>query len=257
MFDSFTVKEITAVYRRTHINWQRDKAAPRKFYAVVFFEEGQIVYYYPNKTLTAKKGDILFLPRDVAYSGKKLSNSVSYYVIDFAADPAAGAEVFSAASTVAVPDSAQGCAWFQQALELYSDHAHNGGLKLKALLYEILSRLFAPIQGESAVNRNTQILFYVKEHFCDPSLNVPALCKQFFISEAQLRRVVKQYTGVSPNRYLLSLRLAKARTALATTDDAIKTVADSCGFSSAYYFTRCFTASEGVSPTAYRIGTRI
>ena len=78
-----TVNKVINVHHTEGSDWRRDIFAPRKHQALVAFTEGEIEYYFEGLTLTARKGDILLLPGNLPYSGKKLSQTVSLSVIDF------------------------------------------------------------------------------------------------------------------------------------------------------------------------------
>ena len=72
------------------------------------------------------------------------------------------------------------------------------------------------------------------------------------LSRAQFFRAFRQSTGQTPGRYLLSLRLERARHLLAMPDSTVHDVARSVGFRNADSFTHAFKRSTGLSPAAWR-----
>ena len=58
--------------------------------------------------------------------------------------------------------------------------------------------------------------------------------------------------GTSPMRYVNHMRMERAKSLLATTDDSITQVAKAVGFSSIHYFSRYFKEKEGITPIEYR-----
>lgn len=72
------------------------------------------------------------------------------------------------------------------------------------------------------------------------------------VSSRQMERLFRKCTGLSPNKYYMQLRLAKARTLLLQTDMTVIDVGLACGFSSASYFARRYRAHFGEKPNRMR-----
>ncbi|MEV0536091.1 helix-turn-helix domain-containing protein [Kitasatospora sp. NPDC050463] len=72
------------------------------------------------------------------------------------------------------------------------------------------------------------------------------------ISVSSLNRRFRAQAGVSPPRYLLRLRLDRARELLSETDEPVERVAALAGFTSAASLRQHFSRSTGTTPRAYR-----
>ena len=57
---------------------------------------------------------------------------------------------------------------------------------------------------------------------------------------------------MTPRQYILDLRLRLARQLLSETRESIGAIAEQCGFSSVYHFSRAFHQSTGRTPSEYR-----
>ena len=57
--------------------------------------------------------------------------------------------------------------------------------------------------------------------------------------------------GVSPQEYLLSARIDRAKELLKNKDESIKSVALSVGIENSLYFSRLFKKKTGVTPTEF------
>lgn len=67
------------------------------------------------------------------------------------------------------------------------------------------------------------------------------------------RKRFRKETGKTPLQYLTELRLTHAKNLLSSKNDLrIETVAEACGFSDAFYFSRCFKKHFGRSPLDYK-----
>ena len=71
-------------------------------------------------------------------------------------------------------------------------------------------------------------------------------------SRSSLNRKTKNLLGVTPADFMKEARMKRACQMLMTTTDNINDIAYACGFADAKYFSKCFKASRGMSPSEYR-----
>lgn len=93
----------------------------------------------------------------------------------------------------------------------------------------------------------------IEKHLKDELFKVEHLAQELFIDPSNLYRKLKALTGMPPNRYIRSLRLAKAKNLLLYSDLSVASIAEECGFSDQSYFSRIFKKENGLSPTKYRL----
>lgn len=70
-------------------------------------------------------------------------------------------------------------------------------------------------------------------------------------SARHLQRLFKEHLGLRPFKYLLDLRLNRARVLLTETDLSVTDVAEACGFGTGGTFARYFRQRFGVNPSRY------
>lgn len=75
---------------------------------------------------------------------------------------------------------------------------------------------------------------------------------RFNYNKPYMRRVFKEYTGVTISSYYLNVKLKYADMLLRTTNSTINVVAEKCGFNSNTYFFREFKKKYGFTPAKYR-----
>ena len=70
--------------------------------------------------------------------------------------------------------------------------------------------------------------------------------------QSYLYTLFQNYLGMSPQQFLTTFRITKARELLESTNYPIESIALSCGYSDALVFTKAFHAMKGMSPSKYR-----
>jgi AraC family transcriptional regulator len=86
----------------------------------------------------------------------------------------------------------------------------------------------------------------------DSDLTLAALASESGYSRAHFARMFKAATGQTPHRYLLELRLRKARSMLKDSVAPLVDIALACGFSSHAHLSTAFRSHFGMAPSAYR-----
>ena len=96
-------------------------------------------------------------------------------------------------------------------------------------------------QAMAAIRKNYASLYGVDE-----------LAAALGVSKGHLVRSFKAAAGVTPGRYLTSVRVEAAKQLLRSTDAPLELVASLAGFSGANYLCRVFKAETGRTPAAWR-----
>ena len=88
--------------------------------------------------------------------------------------------------------------------------------------------------------------------YADPEYNVEKLSETLGLSRGHLHRKIKELTGTAPVEFLRTYRLNKATQLLRQNAYTVSEVAYRTGFSSPAYFSKCFKAVYGVTPTEHQ-----
>jgi AraC-like DNA-binding protein len=88
-------------------------------------------------------------------------------------------------------------------------------------------------------------------HFAEP-LDIPALAKIAYVSEAHFIRTFRATFGETPHRYLQRRRVERAMFMLRETDLSVSEICLEVGFTSLGTFSRTFRDIVGEPPTTYR-----
>lgn len=87
-------------------------------------------------------------------------------------------------------------------------------------------------------------------------INVDEYAESLHMSTAWFIRSFKQYVGLSPARYIQSLRIVNAQRLLERTKYSIGEVSEIVGYDNPLYFSRVFKKETGLSPAQYRKAER-
>ncbi len=124
----------------------------------------------------------------------------------------------------------------------------------KGILYELAGDLLSHSTDGSAriIDR---ALAHIDRNFA-AELSDDTLAAQVGLSTSHFRFLFKQSTGQPFHKYLMSVRLEKARALLSGGTLSVSEVAHSVGFHGLSHFSRAFAQRFGVSPNDYRRSTR-
>ena len=98
------------------------------------------------------------------------------------------------------------------------------------------------------------LLKYMESNFEKP-LTLDYLAEFANITKYYLSREFKKYTGFSPNDYLITLRIDRARLLLTSTTIPASKIAHEVGIHDMNNFTNLFKKKTGMTPTQYRNST--
>lgn len=91
----------------------------------------------------------------------------------------------------------------------------------------------------------------VKKHVGDSDFTAEVFASELAISRVQLFRKFKAVAATSPSDFVKQYRLVYASQLLTSGNTSVADVAYACGFSDPKYFSSCFSAKFGVSPSQY------
>jgi len=99
--------------------------------------------------------------------------------------------------------------------------------------------------------RVQQAMSYVNEHL-DGTLAVDTLAEQAKLSASRFSRLFKEQAGCSPQQFVESRRMERAKHLLELGTHPIQQIASMVGYNCPFYFSHRFRKATGVCPSAYR-----
>lgn len=83
-------------------------------------------------------------------------------------------------------------------------------------------------------------------------INFTEIASTYNFSASYLTKIFKEFTGISPIKYLIDYRIKIAKKLLRDTDLTVKEIAEKTGFIDQFYFSKCFKNYSGVTPSQYK-----
>jgi len=230
-------------------------------YVIGYMVGGKRYLSCKNKEYTLNKGDIvLFNPEDnhaYAQRGDEtlhyLGVNISKFVMLELSKEITGSKELPLFNQTVVTD---------KELSYYIQSLHenimngSGGLEKEELLIFMLSLLlqqYCEPSKESTVDYHKEIentCDFIEAHFAEP-ISLKQLCGCAGMSKSALLRAFIKLKGMTPYRYLQTIRVEAAKNLLKKETSLIDTAMQT-GFSDQSHFTKFFNMFNGLTPGTYR-----
>ena len=120
----------------------------------------------------------------------------------------------------------------------------------------LLYGIFAELQKQNYIPENQYraiqpAIAYIHEHFRDGKIAVDTLAACCGISPSYLKKLFIKKFGMPPLKYSISLKINYACDLLQSGLYSIRQVAEHCGYTDIYFFSRQFKEYMGISPSAF------
>lgn len=131
-------------------------------------------------------------------------------------------------------------------------HEENRGavLRRKLIVTELIWQLYSVLETDPGVRcrekEMERMVSEIRKDFAD-DISIAEMAARFHLSPTHFRRRFREFTGLSPRRYIMRLRISKARELLAQ-GGSIKEAAGACGYEDVFYFMRVFKQITGIPP---------
>lgn len=252
MRDHLEVQLDYLVWRSTFYGW---KIHPRYItnYELVFVIKGQGNIQIAGEDMCIKAGDLIYFRPGVEHSlWVSEEPYMEFYGMHFSLPP--GEEALPFPNRVNVEASQRLETLFKTLYEVYLQKGYlyewRENLMLQEILCEILTFLYTRKEPISTV-RIRKVLAYIQEDPCR-TLTLEDLLGQAGIRKTLFMQSFRNVTGTTPLQYITGIRLEIARDLLLETDLPVSRIAEKCGFSDPFYFSRCFRKKFSLSPRQYR-----
>lgn len=141
---------------------------------------------------------------------------------------------------------------FKKILDVWNKKELGYKYRCSALLYEIFAECYA--QNYAFKPQNSKIrnsVEYLLKNYKKSDLTIRKIADASFMSEVYFRKLFKEEYGISPQKYIVELRIQNAVGLISTGYYSLKEVAHMSGYNDYKYFSVEFKKKMGISPSEY------
>ena len=111
-------------------------------------------------------------------------------------------------------------------------------------------------EDEELINKINKAKVVMRESVYK-NITAEEIAKSLNICYSGFRRAFKEFTGTSPSKYMVELKLNEAKLLLSTTSQSVKQIANTLNFDNLDYFPVFFKKRTGFTPSEYRCNADI
>lgn len=254
MQESLCIKKIISVIQSNNTQIHKLLSVEgRHSDAFVYVLSGSCTYRFDDKIeFEANAGDVFYLPYRSVYTMYIHSNDYKFIFCDF--EFAESGERCAALYSDQKQKNVDSL--FIKLLNRYNSSSFNAHTECMSVLYNVYSILQQQVHksylGKGRENDMAKAKNFIDEGFSNLDLTVTMLAEKMGISEVYLRKLFKAQYGISPSKYMISVRLKNAQKLMKYPFLTLDECALQSGFSSLQYFCRLFKKTTGISPGKYR-----
>ena len=141
---------------------------------------------------------------------------------------------------------------FEDILSCWNQKELGYKYKCSALLYEIFAECYAQNYKEEVEKSKIKAsVDYIHKSYKKSDLSIREVAERSFMSEVYFRKLFKEEFGISPQKYIIDLRIQNAAGLISTGYYSLKEVAYMSGYNDYKYFSVEFKKVMGISPSEY------
>lgn len=236
--------------------------AVRDHFLIHFILGGKGIFKAGGKTYVLHENQaFLIVPGEVTYYQADLNNPWVYTWLGFNGSRA-GSILEDAGFTSENPVinfDGRHIPGFMEEMLMVDINETGGALKLKALLYMVLSEVQKSAGSGARENRNInyrqvyvqRALDFIQKNYSS-QIYISDIAKYLGLDRSYFSSIFKEGLSMSPQEYLINFRMKKAAELLQTTALTVGDIARSAGYTDPLCFSKIFKRVTGLSPLNYR-----
>lgn len=250
--DLFIRNFLTVVKNHNTKHHKLIKINERHSDAFVFVISGSCEYHFDDGVeFSVNGGDVFFLPKMSNYTMYISTEDYRFIFCDFEFEKADTKGMLFPAENIKNIDIL-----FSKLLNLYRSSSKSKITECTSVLYSVYAVL-RQASEHAYIEKSLKIMLadtkrMIDDGFTNSDFELTKLSKEMKISDVYFRRLFKNQYGLSPIKYLNSLRLQNAMMLMKHPFLPLEECAMQSGFSSLPYFCRVFKKELGVSPGQFR-----
>ncbi len=237
LFDGIVITAIHEVILVPSPKGRYTEMKNRHSYGLSFCKSGQITYTLNGEKTVSDRFHAVILPKGGSYT---------LYGDEAGAFPLVNFDLLSHFTDrfISIP---------LENPEIYIKEFEKLGNVSRTRAFSVLYRLFDRLSDEEKqTDILSPVLKFMEENLGREGLSNDELARRLSVSEVYFRRIFKEKMGTTPHKYLLNLRIEKAKLLLSDPRILVGEAAEAVGFSGPYHFSKAFKSAVGTTPGRYR-----
>ncbi len=228
-----------------------DRTAERPFVQLYWGISGAVTFGFTSSECVMRAGGVVVYPKDSRHVVTVQAGGGAYRWATFdgpLADPIVAA--FGLVGPWPRQAGPAPTALFEELDRLLANPGLVAERQAAAVGWSLMAAAAAATPDEDPLI--SQVQEWLINGLADPELSIEAIADRMHIDRSVLTRRFTAAEGLAPKPYLQSLRLNRAMSLLAASDDSVQRIALACGFTNGNYFARVFKAATGETPEEFR-----
>lgn len=216
-----------------------------------------------HHTVKLQQGDLFYVPRrQTCYFQADHNDPWQYFWIGLAGSNASQLIKASNLSNKNFLHQVQNTQFFNTLKKIYDSLNKQNSLlnniQIASLTYQLFYYLISEFPNHPSTNKLSKndhyknAITYLEKNYTDPNCNIVELCNRLSVSRSFLYSIFRKNTKLSPQKYLMRLRMEAAKKELQNTNSNLKEIAHKVGYGDEFTFSKAFKRYSGVSPTVFR-----
>lgn len=240
--------ELIGVFKIKRENFNHKSFDNREYDSLSIRTNGTAKFITDKKTVSIKKGELLYIPKKADYKQTSQNETVvAIHFINYSNINSLELEKFSLEDINYTEEI------FTEMYNIWKEKKQGYKYLCLSLFYNLLYTVNCSSNEKrlNSISQETQInkaIDYIHRNYRNSTIEISYLASMCAISETYFRRIFKKIYGVSPQQYILNLKLEFAYHLLGSNLYTVSEVSQKSGFLDPKYFSRIFKAHYNCTP---------
>ena len=240
--------ELLGIFKISRRQYSGNACPYRNYDSISIRLSGSGQFKTDSRTLSVKRGDIIYLPHTLQYSQSTNGETIiAIHFINYSHRPGNDIEIVS-------PENYD---YFEQTImTMYNEWKEKKqGYQYLCVsyFYELLHFLHCSqaaqfANGATREDEMNVALDFIHKNYRKEQISIAQLAKMCAVSETYFRKLFKMQHNISPQQYIMNLKLEFAFHLLGSDLYTVSEVSQKSGFQDPKYFSRIFKQRYGYSP---------
>lgn len=218
---------------------------------IYYIVEGEALLYLKGKEVKLRKNHLYFIP-SASIITANCNCFLSHYYVHFKTDTMLSNLLSSSSAFSEVLGDEHSEYLFKILLKNVNSELPSKKLASKGALQILLSKFLASTTLEDGnLIKFNDVIHYIKTNITK-NFSISELAEMVNLNKIYFSNSFSKAIGMPPVQFITEQKLNHAMHLLVTTDNLIKEICFSLGYSSEMYFSRIFKLKTGVSPTEFK-----